>query len=142
MVPVHHYHVDIGSEQQQSHELVNPHRRRARGSIPVDDEGGGSGQIKAGVRREVGVGQEGSTAAVLSGVQQESDPEARAQERMTDVQVSEFITSLSWRQKKNKENSGLNCGAFTFLLLELKIYWSSLFICVQFIFKFLSSKSS
>lgn len=85
VVPVHYYEVNVFPGQQQLRDAVQPHRWRSRGPIPVNDEGGWSGQVKLGMGRQVGVGHECTAGAIVPGVQQQPSPDVGSNDCVTDI---------------------------------------------------------
>lgn len=85
MVPVHYYDINVCPGQQQLREVFNPHRWRSRGPVTMNDEGDRFGQVKLGVRGQVGVGHECTTGAILPGVQQQPDFDAGSNDGVTEI---------------------------------------------------------
>lgn len=84
-VPVDYYDVNIIPGQQQLCCVMYPNWRRSRGPIPMNDEGGGSGQVKLRMGRQVGVGHQCTTGGIIPGVQQQPDCEAGSNKCVTKI---------------------------------------------------------
>ena len=103
VVPVHHYDVGVCPGQQQLHSLIQPPRDGPCGPVPVNDEGGGSGQVELGVE-QVGVGQERAAGCILPGEQPELHLHAGANERVADIELCQFVTYVSrWGTEREQK---------------------------------------
>lgn len=69
----------------------------------MDEEGGQPGDVKLGVGGRVGVRHEHATADIIPGVQQIPNVGAGSDEGVAKIEISEFITPLSWRQHMERE---------------------------------------
>lgn len=96
-VPVHYDEIHVLPSQKLLDDALQPSRGRAGGPVPVDDEGGRLGGVELGVGQQVCVGHESTAGHILPGVEQQPDFDAGSNDRMTEIQVCEFITFLSWK---------------------------------------------
>ena len=85
IVPVHHDEINVFPDQQQLCDEVQPIWGRSSGPVPMDDKGGGSGQVELGVGGQVGVGNERATGGILPGVQQQPNFEVGSNDGVTEI---------------------------------------------------------
>ncbi len=94
-VPVYYYDIHVFPGQQHLYDVMQPHWRRSRWPIPMNDEGGWYEEVKLGAGGQVGVGYECTTGAISPGVQQQPYFEVGANDCVIEIQICKFITSLS-----------------------------------------------
>lgn len=85
MVPVHYYEIHVLPCQQQIFDAMHPHWWRSCGPVPMNYEGGWSGELKLGVGGQVGVGHECTTGDIVPGVQQQPNFDARSNDCVTKI---------------------------------------------------------
>lgn len=105
-VPVHHDDVHVLLLSQQVDYVVDPDGGRPGGPVPVDDEGGGQGEVEQRLGGQAVVVELSATVQVGARVEQQPDVQAGSHEAVRQVEVREVVTELTcsallltWRQE-------------------------------------------